>query len=170
MAVGDFKIVYAANQVMTITLASLATDANLLTGREGTAIDNTTTLYDDFLLDGKITVGTTPTTAKEIRIYVVGLFGDASWPDVFDGTDSAETVSQVGVRDSACKLAAVMATVATSDQGYPFGPISVAALFGGTLPKKFAVFVTHNTAVNLHATAGNHYVNAMGIYYNSAAA
>jgi len=160
----DVKMVYATNQVLTITLASLATDTNLLTGRESTAIDNTSNLYLDYLLDGKITVGTSPTTAKEIRVYVAGLFGDASWPDVFDGTDSAETVSGVGTRDTALKLAAVIPTINTSDLGYFFGPISVASLFGGVCPAKFVVFVTHNTAVNLNSTSGNHYINARGVY------
>lgn len=160
----DVKLVYATNQALTITLASLASDSNLLAGRESNAIDNTTNLFLDYLLDGKITTGTSPTTAKEIRIYVVGLFGDASWPDVFDGTDSNETVSGVGTRDSACKLAAVIPTIATSDLGYFFGPISVASLFGGVCPAKFVVFVVHNTAVNLNATGGNHFINARGVY------
>ena len=160
----DVKLAYATNQALTITLASLPSDSNLLTGRESTAIDNTTNLYLDYLLDGKITTGTSPTTAKEIRIYVVGLFGDATWPDVFDGTDSAETVSGVGTRDSACKLACVIPTIATSDLGYSFGPISVASLFGGICPAKFVVFVTHNTAVNLNSTGGNHFINARGVY------
>jgi len=156
MATGDIRLAYAASSAVTITLASLATDANLLTGRESAEVVNTTNLYADYLLAGQITVGTSPTTAKEIRVYVVGLMEDATYPDVFDGTDSAETVSGVGTRDSVCKLAAVIPTIATSSLVYYFGSVSVASLFGGVMPKKFVVFVTHNTAVNLHATAGNH--------------
>jgi len=156
MAAGDIKLAYAASSAVTITLASLATDTNLLAGRESAQVDNTTNLYADYLLAGIITVGTTPTTAKEIRVYVVALMEDATYPDVFDGTDSAETVSGVGTRDSICKLAAVIPTIATSNLSYYFGPVSVASLFGGVMPKKFVVFVTHNTAVDLHATAGNH--------------
>lgn len=152
----DIKQAFAASSALTITLASLATDSNLLTGRESTLVDNTSNLYLDYLLAGKITVGTSPTTAKEIRVYVIGLMEDGTWPDVFDGTDSAETISGVGTRDSACKIAAIIPTIGTSDLAYYFGPISVASLFGGVLPKKFVVFVTHNTAVNLHATSGNH--------------
>ena len=157
--VSTIKDLYTASSAVTISPASLASDANFLAGREGTAIDNTTTLALDYMLAGYITVGTNPTTAKEIRIYVVGTLADASWPDVFDGTDSAETVSNAGIRDSVCKLAASIATVATSDLAYPFGPISVASLFGGNLPLKVSVFVVHNTAVNLNATAGNHVIS-----------
>lgn len=169
MATGDVKIEYAASSALTITLASLATDANLLAGRESTAVDNTTNKYLDYLLAGKITTGTSPTTAKQIRVYVVGLMEDATYPDVFDGTDSAETVSGVGTRDSALKLAVVIPTIATSDLTYYFGPISIASLFGGVMPKKFVVFVTHDTAVNFNSTAGNHAIYITPIYETIAA-
>ena len=43
-----------------------------------------------------------------------------------------------------------------SDRTYPFAPVSVAALFGGELPKQFLVFVVHNTGVALNGTGGNH--------------
>lgn len=160
----DVKMVYAPSSALTITLASLATDTNLLTGRESNLVDNSANLYLDYLLAGKITTGTSPTTAKEIRIYVVGLMEDSTYPDVFDGTDSAETVSGVGTRDSACKLAAVIPTINTSDLTYYFGPISVAAIFGGVCPKKFVVFVTHNTGVNFNSTAGNHAIHVTPVY------
>lgn len=160
----DVKMVYAASSALTISLGGLATDSNLLTGRESTQVDNSSNLYLDYLLAGMIKVGTSPTTAKEIRVYVVGLMEDSTYPDVFDGTDSAETISGVGTRDSACKLAAVIPTINTSDLTYYFGPISVASLFGGVCPKKFVVFVTHNTAVNLHATGGNHAIYVTPVY------
>ena len=34
----------------------------------------------------------------------------------------------------------------------------VAALFGGWMPPSYVVFVTHNTAVNLDSTSGNHFI------------
>lgn len=160
------KLAYASSVDLTLTLASLATDANLLVGRESTAVDNTTNLYRDYLLAGIITTGTSPTASKEIRVYVVGILNDATWPDVFDGTDSGETVTTANIRDSACKVATVMYTSATSNEANPFGPISVAMLFGGSLPKKFVVFVVHNTGVNLNSTGGNHVVSVTGVYEN----
>ena len=158
------KNVYTASSAVTITLASLASDANLLAGRESTAIDNSSNLFLDYLLAGQITTGTTPTTAKEIRVYVVGIANDTTYPDVFDGTDSAETVTTANIRDSACKLAAVMATTATSNEVNWFGPISVASLFGGVVPLKFVVFVVHNTAVALNATGGNHVISITPVH------
>lgn len=164
----DIKQAYIASSAVTISLASLASDANLLAGRESDAYDCTTSKPLNVLIGGTIMVGTSPTTGKEIRIYCVGTIADASWPDVFDGTDSAETISTAGTRDSIGKLVAVIPTLATSNQAYYFGPVNVAALFGGVLPQKFVVFVTHNTAVNLHATGGNHVISITPTYETSA--
>lgn len=168
MASGDVKGVLAASGQLTITLDSLATDTNLLTGRESSEYDNTTNLYTNLHLTGKITTGTSPTTAKEIRVYVIVPTKDGTYPDVFDGTDSAETISGVGTRDSCCKLAAVIPTIATSNLTYAFDAGNIAALFGFIVIPKFVVFVTHNTAVNLHATGSNHEINVKGSYLNVA--
>lgn len=89
---------------------------------------------------------------------------DSTWPDVFDGTDSAETVTSAKIKNSICKVVADMTVDATANQAYPFGPVSVARAFDGTMPKKFVVFVTHNTNTNLHATAGNHTLFVTGVY------
>lgn len=159
----DIKLKYGTSVDLTITLASLPSNTNLLAGQESSEVDNSTDQHLDFHLAGKITQGTTPTADKEIRVYVVGLINDSTWPDVFDGTNSAETVTSANIRDAACKLAAVMATDSTSDRANYFGPVSVASLFGGVVPKKFSVFVTHNTAVNLNATGGNHVISVTPI-------
>lgn len=168
MAAGDTKIEYAASSNLTITLASLASDTNLLAGRESSEVVNTANLYVDYLLSGKITTGTSPTTARVIEVWVVGLLDDSTYPDVFDGTDSAETITNAGIKNSICRLAASIDTTSTSDVVYFFGPVSVAALFGGRIPKKFVVFVTHNTAVNLNSTGSNHQITVTPVYYTTA--
>jgi len=168
MAAGDTKIAYGSSSNLTITLASLATDASLLVGRESSAVDNTSNLYVDYLLSGFITTGTSPTASKIIEVHVVGLMDDSTFPSVFDGTDSAETVT-AAVKANVCRLAASMDTTSASDVAYYFGPVSVAGLFGGVLPKKFVVFVTHSTAVNLNSTSGNHQITVTPVYYNTAA-
>lgn len=155
---------YSASTALTITLASLATSSTWLAGRESTAVDNSSAKHLDYLLSGQVTVGTTPTTGTEIRVYVVAQLDDTNWPDVFDGTDSNETVTSAGVGSGFLRLAATMSVDAnTSDRAYPFGMVSVASLFGGVCPRKFVVFVAHNTGVNLNATGGNHYVNVTPI-------
>lgn len=152
----DIKPSYGTSVALTITLASLATDANLLAGREATAVDNTSALEQDYLIAGKITTGTSPTTGKKIRVYAIGLMEDSAWPDVFEGTDSDETISSAGTRDAIGRLVAEIATDATSDRTYYFGPVPARSVFGDCVPKKFTTFVTHDTAVNLNSTGSNH--------------
>ncbi len=114
-------------------------------------------------------MGTTPTTNTEIRVYVVARRDDSNWPDVFDGTDSAETCTSAGVRDGFAKLAAVMRVDSTtSNRTYDFGPVSVAALFGGALPAEWVVFVSHSTGVALNSTGTNHEINIKGVFATSA--
>lgn len=168
MATGDIKIVYGTAADASITLASLATDSTKLTGRESTAIDNTSTLAIDYLLSGKITTGTSPTASKTIDVWVIGSWDGTNWPDVFDGTDSAETITSADIRTAIGRLAASLATSSTSNIAYYFGPVSVASLFGGVVPPKFVVFVTHDTGVNLNATGGNHQVRLLPVYENVA--
>lgn len=153
----DITLKYAASVDLTITLASLATDASLLTGRQSTLVDNSSNQYVDFILAGKITAGTSPTTGKEICVHVFSIINDTpTYPDTLGATDAGVTLTSAVIKDAATHQAVRMATDATSNRAYSFSGISVASLFGGTVPKKWGVFVTHNTAVNLHATGGNH--------------
>lgn len=160
----DVKLSLPASSDLTVTLASLATSSTLVAGRESTAVDNGTNLYLDYLLGGKITTGTSP-TAGEIRVYVYGSVNDTpTFPDVLDGTDSAETMTTTDIRDSSLILAAVMATDTTSDQTYWFSATSVAALFGGSIPDQWGVWVTHDTAVNLNSTGSNHALSIQPVF------
>ena len=160
----DIKIAYGSAFDLTITLASLASDTNLLDGRESAAIDNTTDKMLDYLISGKITTGTSPTTARSIQIWAVASFDGTSWPDVFDGTDSAELISLANVKNSSvCRLVDELSTTSTSNEDYYFAGVSIARLFG-SVPPKFVLFVTHNTGVALNATAGNHVIRVQPVY------
>lgn len=157
MAAGDLKAGWAADSALTITLASLASSASLVAGRESAAFDNSTAKDPDVLVSGKITTGTSPTAGKTIEIWVVAPIEDTpTWPDVFDGTDSDETVSAREVLFSCARLAHAITVTATSNVTYPIAPFSVAQLFGGNMPARFAIFVVHDTGVNLNATGSNH--------------
>lgn len=159
------KEAWGTNVALTNAIASLGSSSTWVAGYESDVTDNTTNLLLDYRVTGKVTVGTTPTINTEIRIYVVGIWGDVTtWPDVFDGTTGAETVTSVGVGTGFLKLGAVMLVDATtSDRPYPFD-FTVAQLYGGVVPEKFVLFTTHNTGVALNATGGNHVFNVRGLY------
>lgn len=165
----SLKVAYAASSALTISPASLASSGTLVAGVESDAVDNSANLYLDYLIAGNITVGTTPTSGTQVEVHVVGMRDDTTWPDVFDGTGSAETITSADVKAGICRPAAVLGVnAATSNVAYYFGPISVALLFGGVVPRKFVVFVTHNTGVALNATAGNHVISITPVYATSA--
>lgn len=169
----NIKTEYAASGALTITLTSLATSATLVAGQESTAVANTTTKYLDYLVAGKITTGTTP-TAGVIEIWAYGSVEDTpTYPDVFDGTDSAETVTSRDILTAGLAWVATLVTDTTSDRTYWFGPVSLAGafsrLYGGGLfvPKNWGIFVTHNTVAALNVTAGNHAAWQTGVYMTS---
>jgi hypothetical protein len=163
-------ISYSSPTTITCSVASTATSSTWVAGRESTEVDNTTNKYDDALVQGKITVGTTPTASTLILVYVWGSDTSAGTTaiDVIDGTDSAETITSAGVRDGFMRLGAqINVDATTSDRAYPFGPFSVADLFG-QMPKYWGLFVTHNTGVNLNSTGGNHAFTYTGIKFDTA--
>lgn len=160
----DIKTKYPSTSsvALTISLASLASgSAGVFTaGQESTAVDNTSNLDVDHLLSGVIRAGTSPTAGRYINVYAYANISSASgtptYPDVLDGTDSAETFTSANVMNGIVKLVASLIIDSTSNRDYFFGPISIASLFGGALPKFWGVFVAHDTAVALNATGGNH--------------
>ena len=154
----DLKTKYPSTSSvdLTITLTALATNAAgvFLAGRESTAVDNSTDLDLDHLLSGVITVGSVaPTVSRSINIYAYAPISVASgtptYPDVLDGTDSAETMTSANVMNSAPRFVASTTIDATAPRAYNFAPVSIASLFGGVLPRFWGVFVAHDTAQNL---------------------
>ena len=154
---------YGSKTPITAAVASLVSDTNLLAGIESSIIDNSTDGFDDILLSGKITTGTSPTASRQIEVWAVAWDG-ANWPDVFDGTSSAETITSSDIKNAICKPVAILATNNTSDRTYHFTGASLREAFRGELPSKVVLFIAHNTGVNLNATAGNHEFSYVGVY------
>ena len=162
----DILTKYSAQETITAAVASLASDTNLLAGLESSIIDNSSTGYDDRLLSGKITTGTSPTASRQIEVWAIGWDG-SGWPDVFDGTTSNETITSSEIKNAICKPVAIMSTNNTSDRTYWFTGISLKQACGGTMPEKCVLFIVHNTGAALNATAGNHAFYATGVYPQS---
>jgi hypothetical protein len=166
----NVKTAYAASVEVTITLASLAASSTLLAGQESTFIDNRTNLFLNYTMAGHYKAGAANAQVGAINTAIVGCEGDGAgtpvWQNVFDGTDSTETVSLQSVYDQICKVGSSITTTATNDLVWPFN-FSVAGLFGGDCPLAFVVFVSHNaeTSTNVwSATEGDHSIVATGTY------
>ena len=167
MAAGDVKSAYAASASLVVTnLHSLPASQTWIAGWESAMIDNTANLYLDYLISGLFKTAAANNQVGEVRVYIVAMIADAVWPDVFDGTESVETISLVNVRDAIAKMGAVLSVTAGASLSYPFGPFSVAALFGGVCPAKFVVFVAGNatTVATAQFAADTNIVTIKGVY------
>ena len=148
---------YATPASITLDLTSLASSSDFSAGRESTSVDNTTTKYLDALVSGSVVVGTTPTANTIIAVYVYAQHDDTpTYQDVFDGTDSAETVTSAGVLAGVARLLGTLTVdTTTSNRSYALAPSSVRACFGGNLPKRWGLFVSHNTGVALKSSGNS---------------
>lgn len=161
----NFNFAYRASAAITNGIASMATSATLVAGWETAVIDNSSNKDLDILVSALVTVGTTPTANTVIEIHSVSMRDDSTWPDVFDGTSSAETITNVGMKDNICQpLGFLNCSAATSNIGYEMSKQSLASRYGQICPDKSTLFVTHNTAVNLNSTAGNHVFTQQSVY------
>ena len=151
----------AGTATITIAPENVATSATLVAGVESGAITNVSNLDLDHQISGTWTTGTTPTINTQVQVWVIpvltdNLGGTVTYPSVFDGTSSAETVPSQGMLQSIGRmLGTIVVDATTSDLTYALAKSSVAALFGGYLPTTYVLFITHNTGVNSNSTAGN---------------
>lgn len=155
---------YGTPAALTVTLASLASDTNLVAGRASTSIDNSSVDAIDCIVGGKVTTGTSPTASRQIEVWAYGSYDGTSYSGGATGSDANLTPQA----KTLLRLLTVIPTTSTSDQAYTWGPFSVATAFGGTMPYKWGIYVVHNTGVALNATGGNHEVKYTSVKYESA--
>lgn len=161
----DIKLKLAASASLTLGLASLATDSSQLAGRQSTAVDNTSNLYLDYLVSGKIKMGTSPTAGKAVEVYLYGALNDTpAYPDQITGSDGNVTMTTRDILAACCPLLASFVTTTTTGQVLYMRPMGIAQFFGGILPPKWGLFVVHNSGVSLDSTAGNHVFSYTPVY------
>lgn len=167
MSTSTYAPTKGATATLTISPENVASSAGLVAGVESNAF---TTDKTDYEITGLWTSGTTPTANTRAELWAIfpvtdDAAGSVTWPDVFDGTASAETVTSAGVLQSFGVLAcAINVDSNTSNRAYPFRVPSLAALCGGRIKMSQVVFfLTHNTGVNSNSTAGNFKLYATAI-------
>lgn len=159
------KVAYRASADLTVTnLHGIASSATHVTGWESGVMDNTTNLDLDHLVSGKFTTESSGLSAGEIRVWVVPMLDDSTYPGGFDGTESTESTPLDDANGTLAGAALLWAcaTDTTASQVYYMRQCSVAALFGGHLPPKYVLFVTQSTGTTLE-TSGNQ-ITWRGVY------
>jgi hypothetical protein len=136
------------NQAITCTITSLTNNSM----RQSTAIDNTTNLFLDALVQVKIKTNASGTSGSGyVAIYAYGSAdGGTDYTDGATGSDAAFTsTSPPNVR-----LIGIINAVANATT-YIGGPISVAAAFGGILPDHWGIIIENQTGATLDASVGS---------------
>jgi hypothetical protein len=161
------KIKYATEAAITISLASLASDVNLLAGRASTAESNAVNLFNDVMVSGKIRTGTSPTVGKTIEVWAYAQYNDTpTYVDGITGTDANKTITSANVKSSALRLLWATTVDATTDRDYFMPPTSLADRFG-SVPKRWGIFVVHDTAVAFNSGGSVHEFKYTGVNYES---
>lgn len=154
------NIAYGTRNTITFSPASLGNGSY----RESNEVDNSSNLYVDALVTGKLTTGTSPTNNGTVTVFVWG--GDSTIRGGGNVTGADAALTPAG-EDKQMRIAAVIVNDATSNHTYEFA-FTVAQLFGGILPKKWGVVVLNSSGVALNATAGNHDLAYQGVTYTVA--
>jgi hypothetical protein len=151
----DIKAFYGTPFDAVITLAGLASDANLLAGRQSVEIDNTVLRAVDFTIGGRVTAGANA-TGGVIELWVVASLDNLGlYPDtVTNGGDLARTFSSANAKNFNARLIGNQpVTASASALPYWFAPMSVTSLFVSQMaPPRFVVFGVHSTGVAINSS------------------
>lgn len=145
---------YGTPTTLTITTSALASDANLLAGRQSSIVNNTADLAVDSILGGTIAAsGSAPTASTFIEVWLFGSWdgGTTFSGGASSGGDANLSLATTGVKQLLSRVALINQTDTTA-RAYEIGPCSVAQGFGGTMPDHWGVFIVHDLGVTLGAT------------------
>jgi hypothetical protein len=131
---------FGASTAITITLDALADAA----ARQSTAVDNTSTLFQDALLSLEIPVAAgSPADLEAIYVYAYGSQDGTNFGDNATGSDAALTMR---VPTNLRCIGGIQVT-ASGALTWKSQPISVARAFGGVLPPKWGIVVQNLTGL-----------------------
>jgi hypothetical protein len=146
---GVIKTLYGtSNQAISITLTSRANGNQ----RGSAAIDNSSNLYLDALVQLKIKTNASGTSATGyIIIYAYGTAdGGSDYGDGVTGTDADQTLTV----PPNLRVLGVINAVANSTT-YVSNPFSIASLFGGKMPDHWGIVVENESGATLDASVGS---------------
>lgn len=157
----NLLIGYAAAASMTITLNSLASSGTA--GRQSTVVDNSSTKYDDALLEVSVAYpNSAPANDKAVYVFAFGSTDGSNYPESLTATDAAFTIAGVaGALTTSLSPIGVLMPIQNTTKRY--GPFSVAKGFDGILPQKWGIVVLNYSGQTL--SASNNSVQYAGIYW-----
>lgn len=154
----DLQAKYGSNgQAVVVTLASLANGS----ARQSDAIDNSSNLFIDALVQFKIKTGASGVVSSGY-INVYAFASNNGGTDYTENAGALDAAITLTVPPNA-RLIGTISLVANATT-YKGGPFSVAAAFGGILPQRWGIIIENKTGGALDATEGNHTKTYQGVY------
>lgn len=148
---------YDSPSTITITLGSLASG----NARQSAAVDNSSALYLDVLVQLKIKSGAASNSVNGYaNVYAYGTAdGGTDYAEGATGSDASITLNGV----TNLRLIGTINFGANATT-YVSEPMSVAAAFGGILPQKWGIVVENQTGGSFDSTEGNHAKLSQGVW------
>jgi len=145
----SIKELIGSDSTFTCTLASLGSGSS----RESTAVNNTSDLFLDVLVQLQIKSGASGTaTTGYVNIYAYGTCDSGTtYTEGATGSDAGITLTS----PTNLRLIGRINVVANAIT-YKGSPMSVAAAFGGSMPRKWGIVVENQSGGSLDSTEGNH--------------
>lgn len=134
-----------AAQAITITLDGLANTSSTV-GRQSTAIDNTSNLFTDVLIQvAVVSASSGVSTTGTVEVYAYGsVDGGTTFGDGMAGTDGAATLTSP---PNLTRLGTLNVVAASTT--YRSKLMSLAAAFGGVVPAKWGIAVLNKSGAAL---------------------
>lgn len=147
------KLQYGDATALTITVNSLASGS----ARESTAVDNTTNVYVDAMLYValKLTAGT---PADGIDVYLYASADGTNYDDNATGSDAAITLRTNPNFVLLGRIQTATAGALTWKKSF----LSIAAAFGGVMPRKWGVIIVNNSGFAFDSSGNS--ITYSGIY------
>lgn len=152
----DWKLKYGSSTPITVTLAGLGDTS----WRQAAAVDNSSNLLVDALVGGKIKTGAGSGAGDYVDVYVAA---SADGGTTYGGDCSGNDEAYAGEANNLIHLARVSTDAAETT--FEFGPLSIAAAFGGVLPEHWTLVFDNESDSTLDGTPENHNVHSMGVYH-----
>jgi hypothetical protein len=160
MATSTLKLAFGTVTAMTVTnLNSLASSATA--GWQSAVVDNTSDLYEDAHVQVVVDMANT-SPANDKTLYVFAYAGlETTYTDPASGSEGTITLTNITTTGQNLKLIGTLA-YETADMVIESAVFSVAAAFGGILPRKWGLVIINYTGAAI-AGSGNT-VKWTGVY------
>lgn len=153
---------YATPATLTWGMTTPSSDANLLAGRQSTAVDQGSNNYVDIMIGGHFVGPSSGAAAGTIQVYAYGSWDDGTtYQSTMTGTDGNLTVN--AQTKALLHLLYRITTNTTNGQVYKWGPVSLANVFGGTMPERWGLWGVHSAGGALQTSTTKY----TGITYTS---